>query len=403
MRLQDIKILTVVNSLCLGGVERAAENFAVEYAHLGCESRVWAVSSGGPRERNLKREGVKVTVGGDHNVNGIDWTPDFVHLHSNGLSRDVVETLLRCAPNAIFAEQNVFSRPTAWDDIIHVSFQLSSQCQNTFERSRHEAMSFVVPNPISVSEFYPDKLGNESMRKKLGIPLDAVILGRVGQPILDKWGPQILRTFESLARDFPDLWLVTVGAPELLAKSFTKSAFRSRIKAINRIENDVDLRAINSMIDVFTHFAAQGESFGYVLCESLLCATPVVTMSTPYADNSQGEVMGGGGIVATSSQEFTAAVRSLIKSPALRIEYGYVGREHVINSYESSLVADLALKTMLRVRSHQELNFYQGLCPTQLGLIRNFFSNFSRKLLPKFRFGMWRWLPNRVWTKIFFQ
>jgi hypothetical protein len=157
------------------------------------------------------------------------------------------------------------------------------------------------------------------------------------------------------------------------------------------------------MIDVFTHFAAQGESFGYVLCESLLCTTPVVTMSTPHADNSQGEVIGGGGIVATSSREFTAAVRDLVKSPALRIDLGDVGREHVINSYESSLVADLALKTMLRVRSHQGPNVSLSLRPTQLGLIQNLFSNFSQKLLPKFRFGMWRWLPYRVWKNFFYQ
>ena len=41
-------------------------------------------------------------------------------------------------------------------------------------------------------------------------------------------------------------------------------------------------------MDVFAHSAQQGESFGYVLAEAALCEIPIVTMATPWADDSQG-------------------------------------------------------------------------------------------------------------------
>jgi hypothetical protein len=49
-----------------------------------------------------------------------------------------------------------------------------------------------------------------------------------------------------------------------------------------------------------------GESFGFVLAEALLCGCPVVTLSTPFKDNAQFEVVGDkiGGYCSTSVQDF---------------------------------------------------------------------------------------------------
>ena len=84
-----------------------------------------------------------------------------------------------------------------------------------------------------------------------------------------------------------------------------------------------------------------------VLAESLLCETPVLTLSTPWGDNSQGEVSGGhgiGGFEAVSLKEFDNYCRRLISDNRLRSAMGKRGRQHIIEKYNSHLVAEAALQ-----------------------------------------------------------
>jgi hypothetical protein len=100
-----------------------------------------------------------------------------------------------------------------------------------------------------------------------------------------------------------------------------------------------------SAMDVFAHVADQGESFGLVLAETLLCQTPAVVMSTPWEDNSQGEVVGNmiGGLVATTRQGFLDAMQVLHDDPVLRRRLGAGGRERILHAYDSRRVAALAI------------------------------------------------------------
>lgn len=63
-----------------------------------------------------------------------------------------------------------------------------------------------------------------------------------------------------------------------------------------------------------------GESFGIVLAEAILCGLPVVTLQTPYADNSQAEVVGHniGGLVANRYTGVYEAVTLLLENRQLR-------------------------------------------------------------------------------------
>ena len=97
------------------------------------------------------------------------------------------------------------------------------------------------------------------------------------------------------------------------------------------------------MIDIFALAADQGESFGNVLAESLLCKTPAVVLSTPWGDNSQCEVVGNmvGGLVALSTKGFKNALLRLIMDENLRKKLGAQGRERIISTYEQLLVCKL--------------------------------------------------------------
>jgi len=109
--------------------------------------------------------------------------------------------------------------------------------------------------------------------------------------------------------------------------------------------------------------ADQGESFGMVIAESLLCETPVVTLATPWEDNSQGEVVGNqiGGFVAANKKDVLGLVVNLIEDKQLRDRMGLAGRNRIIDLFDSKKVAADALSL---IDSHS--SSVRGILPTQL-------------------------------------
>ncbi|MDZ7736209.1 MAG: glycosyltransferase [Gammaproteobacteria bacterium] len=97
-----------------------------------------------------------------------------------------------------------------------------------------------------------------------------------------------------------------------------------------------------SSLDVFVHAARQGESFGMVLVESMLCETPVITLATPYADNSQVEVVGHeqGGLVTNNKNQFIKAMEKLFFDHNKRKYYAMAGRKRALENYSFQAVAE---------------------------------------------------------------
>ena len=114
-----------------------------------------------------------------------------------------------------------------------------------------------------------------------------LVLGRIGQSYEGKWSSIIVEVFEEIRDNVPNLKLLLVNPPPLILKHSHKSRYNADIVIIDRLDGDASLSDCYSSIDVFVLVAKQGESFGMVLSESLLCETPVITLSTPWADNSQ--------------------------------------------------------------------------------------------------------------------
>lgn len=114
------------------------------------------------------------------------------------------------------------------------------------------------------------------------------------------------------------------------------------------------LSAAYASIDIFLHISAIGESFGMVLAESLLCETPVITHATPWADNSQGEVIGHeiGGFVATTPNKLFQCCRKLAFDNQLRLRLGKAGARYVASQYDSVHVSSTVVQ-MIQDRGHE--------------------------------------------------
>lgn len=353
-----MRILTVVYDLDIGGTQRAAVTFANAYARLGHDSRILVTKGRGSREQDLDDQ--VTIVGPTSDLSHFDeWVPDLVHLHSHGLDETLVRRLQDTrAGSARWVEQNVFAGATPWTDLVDCTFLFSRWCEHQYAVAPGlHAMSARIPNSIDAAHFFQDRAAGARTRETHGIPRDAIVMGRIGQPQTYKWSPLIIDAFDAWADSDERAWLLLVGAPSEVIECAETSPHRRRMVLIDRVTGDDALRAHYSAMDIFGHVALQGETFGYVLVEAMLCEVPVITLSTPWADNSQGEVVGHGvgGLVATTAGGFIGAIKELATHAHLRSSLGGAGRNRVLVTYESMAVAQSALEFMQAPRPAEPL------------------------------------------------
>ena len=340
-----MRVLSVVYDLDIGGTQRAAVDFANAYHALGHESALLALDDSGSRRKDLLPQVSLVSTSQVLDA-GISPQPDLIHIHGHGVSYDLVRELRERYPDSLLVEQNVFAKVNPWNAFLDRTFLFSDWCLSQYEREpNRKAATALVPNPIEPANFFPDALSRQQFRHRLGIPEGAFVVGRVGQPLIGKWSVTLLRAFESLLAENTDAWLLLVGPPREILEAVESSIAKARTVVVERVEEDSELRGLYNAMDLLGHVASQGETFGYVLVEAALCGVPAITLSTPWADNSQGEIVGHevGGLVATTTRGFVRAMRKMANQPELRHRYGTSARESALARFDSVTVAKSAL------------------------------------------------------------
>ena len=387
-----MKVLTVVNNLQKGGTQRAAQNFCEAYAVLGHESKLLALYGDGPRKKELDEENIHVWIGfADKIKNEISsWKPDLIHLHSLQLKTEDVYTLRDLCPKSFFVETNVFSVPTKYSEILTNSFQLSEWCKYLYiARGGKKNKCLVVPNPVKVKNFYKTSpLESQNFRAKYKIPTDAFLFGRIGQSYYGKWSLYLIDLFKKFVEnENPNSYLLIVNPPKEIVQYVSEKGLNDKVVDIEQLVSDEELRTCYSTIDVFLHIANQGESFGLVLAESLLCETPVITLNTPWGDNAQSEVVGNniGGYCADSIADFYTFMKKLFLEKDLIKKLGSNGRAHIISNYDYLIVAQKCIDS-LASDFHEEI-LYQ---PSNMKGIKEL----SSPLKPLIVFLLWVKLHN---------
>lgn len=345
-----MRVLSVVYDLDIGGTQRAAVDFANAYRALGHESALLAIDPSGPRTKDLSPHVPLLTTTQVLEV-GVSPTPDIIHIHGHGLSSELVRQLHERYSSALFVEQNVFAKVNPWNELMDRTFLFSDWCLFQYEREAGiKAPASRVPNPINTATFWPDGRAGRETRHKLGIPETAFVVGRIGQPQTYKWSLVLIAAFNQWAMEDADAWLLLVGPSEEILAAVASSPVKKRICVVHRAEGDTELRGMYSAMNVFGHAASQGETFGYVLVEAALCEVPAITFSTPWADNSQSEIVGHdvGGLVATTPGGFLRAMRTLAAKPELARAYGVNARNAAIERFDAGVVARAALDAASR-------------------------------------------------------
>ncbi len=358
-----MKILTVVFDLDKGGTKRAAQIFAEAYKMNGHDSRILTFYGLGSRYEEIKDF---INVWYEVSENNLEeikkWSPDIIHIHSHGLKKKDVENMLDVLQdgNVKVIEQSVFSIPSPWESRLDFSFQLSSWALWLYNlRGGDRNKSCIVPCPVNCKNFYHRDCSEiKNFKEKYNIPENAFVIGRIGQSSYGKWSTMLIDCFNEIAQKRSDFYMVVVNPPINIIDKINDSPFKNRIINIEKIYGDDNLSVVYSSFDLMVHIAEQGESFGYVLAEALLCETPVVTLSTPWGDNSQCEVVKNkiGGYVVNGYNGIIAAVNNYIELKNNdKINLKKSCRNHVILNYEYKKVAADVINCLL-LKNNLEIN-----------------------------------------------
>ena len=296
------KILTVVFSLGKGGTERAAQNFALGYKEIGCESRILVTKLDGTRRKKIEANSIPIYFLNKFiDCSNIEkWKPDVIHIHNHGISTEEFQKIKSICTKAKYIETNVFSSPSPWAEENHISYQLSKWCQWLFKKnSKISLRTAIVPNPIICKDFELSTELKENLNKikrsKLKIPITAFVIGRIGQEHIANWSEITIEIFNELHIRGYNPYLLLISPPSEIKKIINKSFKKENIIVVGPIEDDNELRNYYACMDLFLHCASAGETFGYVNTEAILSRVPVVTLATPWGGgNSQIEVVKNG-------------------------------------------------------------------------------------------------------------
>jgi glycosyltransferase involved in cell wall biosynthesis len=298
------------------------------YQRAGYPSAILAYNGGGPRRAQLEEAGVTVFEGGPDGAGTRSavaqagaWDPDVLHLNRAGEADTDSAAVLRALihPRLRVFETNVFAYADRSADrvMIDLHLHLSRWCLWKWTQSiaglEPNSPGIVVPYSVDCGAFNAMSPGERaSIRGDFGIPQDAMVFGRVGQPLNEKWSPILIQAFEAVAGELPNAWMAVCGMPDKLRSMVSRlpAEARSRVVELPITNSDAELRRYYGLMDVFVHASEKGESFGLVLCEAMLAGLPVITLNTPFRDNSQVEVIRHGkvGIVVENLQQMIEAM-----------------------------------------------------------------------------------------------
>lgn len=324
-----MKIVHEINQLDFGGVERIIRNI-VKFDKKN--NHVIIAYKDGAYRKHLEEAGAEIYVleNEKHAVEMGD--VGVIHIHTGGASSrmavelgqvfSVVETIHSPVRSAVPANK-VRQR-------IGVSAPVTRMNENCV----------TVNNGLDIDEFYNSSNKSRGLiRKELGIPHDAVVVGRLGRLGRDKGIEDYLLACYYLQQKGHDIYPVIVGAASEKDKGFEGKmklmAASLPVKNVIWVGHRTDIFNCLQIMDVFL-YPSSTEGFGLVFAEAMLAGCGVVG----YATDVTKELYGGFGIF--TDQTIPALVDGVqhMLNEYLRNEFAGISAPHVEAEYNAQRMSE---------------------------------------------------------------
>lgn len=349
-----MKILMMTNTYApmVGGIEESIRSFTFEFERLGHEVVIVAPECAGAP---LDEVGV-IRLHAIQNFNHSDFSialpmssllpelmktfmPDIIHCHHPFWMGDIALRLssqfripLIFTYHTMF-EQHMHYLPVQNEGVKRFIIELFTGYSNLstqvivpsesvrailLERGVTAPME-VVPTGVDLQKF--SKGNREIIRKRLGIPLNSIVIGHVGRLALEKNLEFLSRSVAAYLKKEPEMhFLVAGGGPleALVKKIFDEQGIGKRLHLAGVLKGQ-DLVNCYHAMNIFT-FASLSETQGIVLVEAMAAALPVVAIDAPGVREVVKDGYNGRLIFGEDQSNFLAALSWCLKQPLSEFE-----------------------------------------------------------------------------------
>jgi glycosyltransferase involved in cell wall biosynthesis len=219
--------------------------------------------------------------------------------------------------------------------ILKVKFVSVSSAVRELEEQNFENPTLIIKNWIDENYFRPplDIEEKESMRKKVGIPNDKIIIVSVGNCSEVKNHSDILRAMNELIKWRKDIFYIHAGKGELEDKEI-KLAEDLGIKEFTIFAGAVDnVRDLLIASDIFV-MTSQYEGLGNSCLEAGSCGLPLVIYDSPGLKETV-EQGYNGIIIEPNYKLLCTAIKKVAEDEKTRIRMGRNARKFVISNFST--------------------------------------------------------------------
>jgi len=351
--MDKIKIIEAGNEIGLGGTEYVIQLYSKYLDKEHFEVLVIGVHKGGERVKLIEDLGIEVAI-----LNS-DMTllakllkeTDVFHWHGDGTLNPAIFDVVKANRPRMVIQTNVFGayHPSPLYDTIDYDLYVSKmilirrmytdQNQENSYYSKRKALH----NPIDTDHINSLMPSNNQLQqfKKENDLLDYFIIGRIGRADEGKFDFITLDGFAEFAKSIPNARFLLVGATLSMVKYAEALGITNKLIVF---ENTPDLKQLlfyYRSMEILLAASRIGESFGMVIAEAMTAGTPVLTISTPYADNAQVEIVDNGKtglVVERSIEKIAAALQYLYHQENVRVSLSIAAKQKVENEYKANRI-----------------------------------------------------------------
>lgn len=187
---------------------------------------------------------------------------------------------------------NVFGAPSLQKNIVATVF-MSDTVRKFAEhwtgprKSHHTKL-------LPIGSLPPENIANlgKDLRKRLDIPEDDFVFGRIGRNDDSIFDPIGIRAWQKIADKHPYSHYLIMSPPPILVK-IVESEKIPRVHFLPPSGREIDVWSFHGAIDSMAHFRFDGETSGVAIAESLFVGNPIISHRSPIWNAHLGYLSGG--------------------------------------------------------------------------------------------------------------
>jgi glycosyltransferase involved in cell wall biosynthesis len=217
-------------------------------------------------------------------------------------------------------------------------------CCSEASREVHASVGYatekmiVIPNGIDPDLFQPNPNARTAIRKQLGLPADAPVIGMVGRFHPQKDHQNFIRAAQFLSRSVQDARFLLCGEEVTwenaeLVRLIDDAGIRERIFLLGKRD---DIPELTTAFDIAS-LSSMGEGFPNVVVEAMACGVPCVV--TDVGDSARIVADTGTVVPRRDPRALADAWQAMLEmEPAKRAQLGLAARRRVMEEYSLSQI-----------------------------------------------------------------